>query len=80
VEHALRPLFGFFEALTVPTAVYASDADFVDGQLAEAGVLERVSAAAQQLAGLIGTDASKADTTSPVSFTSLQVVRRGAAR
>jgi FMN reductase len=45
-EHALRPLFGFFEALTVPTAVYASDADFVDGQLAEAGVLARVSTAA----------------------------------
>ncbi len=28
VEHALRPLFGFFTALTVPTAVYASDPDF----------------------------------------------------
>jgi FMN reductase len=80
VEHALRPLFGFFEALTVPTAVYASDADFVDGQLAEAGVLERVSTAAQQLAGLIGTHASKAETVSSSSSVSLQVVRRGAAR
>jgi FMN reductase len=80
VEHALRPLFGFFEALTIPTAVYASDADFVDGQLAEAGVLARVSAAAQQLANLIGAEAPKAETISPLSSVNLQVVRRGAAR
>ena len=79
VEHALRPLFGFFEALTIPTAVYASDADFVDGQLAEAGVLERVSAAAQQLAGVIGGEASKANAVSPLSPVNL-VVRRGASR
>jgi FMN reductase len=80
VEHALRPLFGFFEALTIPTAVYASDADFVDGQLAEAGVLGRVSTAARQLANLIGTEASKAETVSLLPSVNLQVVRRGAAR
>jgi FMN reductase len=80
VEHALRPLFGFFEALTVPTAVYASDADFVDGQLAEAGVLARVNTAAQQLANLIGAEAPKAETISSLSSISLQAVRRGAAR
>ena len=33
VEHQLRPLFGFFEALTMPTAIYASDKDFADGVL-----------------------------------------------
>jgi FMN reductase len=80
VEHALRPLFGFFEALTIPTAVYASDADFVGGQLAEAGVQARVSTAAQQLASLIGAEAPKAETISPLSSVNLQVVRRGAAR
>jgi FMN reductase len=80
VEHTLRPLFGFFEALTIPTAVYASDADFVEGQLAEAGVMARVSTAAQQLAGLIGTEASKAETVSSLSSGGLQVVRRGAGR
>ena len=63
VEHALRPLFGFFEALTIPTAVYASDADFQDGQLIEAGVLARVNAAAQQLAGAIDPSSSATDTT-----------------
>ncbi len=80
VEHALRPLFGFFEALTVPTAVYASDADFVEGQLSEAGVLARVSTAAQQLANLIGAEAPKADANLSRSSVNLQVIRRGAAR
>jgi FMN reductase len=30
VEHQLRPLFGFFMAHTLPTAVYAADRDFAD--------------------------------------------------
>ena len=32
LEHALRPLFSFFQALTVPVAIFASAADF-DGTL-----------------------------------------------
>lgn len=32
LEHALRPLFGFFQALTVPVAIFASAGDF-DGTL-----------------------------------------------
>lgn len=32
IEHQLRPLFGFFEAISLPTGVYAFGADFVDGQ------------------------------------------------
>jgi FMN reductase len=31
VEHQLRPLFAFFEAFILPTAIYASSRDFVDG-------------------------------------------------
>lgn len=53
VEHQLRPLFGFFTALTTPTAVYASDGDFSDGRLADAGVRARAEAAAGQLAALL---------------------------
>lgn len=33
VEHQLRPMFGFFEALTMRTAIYASDKDFANGVL-----------------------------------------------
>jgi FMN reductase len=32
LEHALRPLFGFFQALTIPVAIFASAGDF-DGTL-----------------------------------------------
>jgi FMN reductase len=53
VEHQLRPLFGFFEALTAPTAIYASDPDFTDGNLTGSAVTERVAAAAGQLTALL---------------------------
>jgi FMN reductase len=77
VEHALRPLFGFFEALTVPTAVYASDADFTDGQLTDAGVLARAGAAAQQMAGLLN-DLQRADVFPETKIADLHVVGRRA--
>ncbi|MBL0406938.1 FMN reductase [Microvirga aerilata] len=80
MEHALRPLFGFFEALTVPTAVYASEADFIDGQLVEAGLLARVNTAAQQLAVLIASGAPKAGAAPPLPSVNLQAFRRGAGR
>lgn len=47
-EHALRPLFGFFEALSVPTAIYATDRDFVDGKIASDIVKHRVTQAVDQ--------------------------------
>ena len=42
VEHQLRPLFGFFEALALPTAIYASDKDFSEGVLQSEAILKRV--------------------------------------
>lgn len=53
VEHQLRPLFGFFEALTLPTAIYAADRDFSDGKLVSKGVSLRVSDAVDQAASLL---------------------------
>lgn len=41
VEHQLRPLFAFFEALVLPTAVYATDRDFLDGVLASEAIRKR---------------------------------------
>lgn len=49
-EHQLRPLFGFFSALTMPTSVYASDEDFVDGTLVDPTTLARIASAAAELA------------------------------
>jgi FMN reductase len=66
VEQHLRPLFGFFEALTIPTAVYAAESDFAAGALAEAGVIERVATAAAQLSALLGQRAGHAFNAAPV--------------
>src|SRR3954451_15534410 len=54
VEHQLRPLFGFFTALTVPTAVYASDEDFRGAVLVEETTRERAAVAAKQLGQFLG--------------------------
>lgn len=45
LEHQLRPLFGFFQALTLPVGVYASDSDFEAYELVSADVRRRVSQA-----------------------------------
>lgn len=55
-EHQLRPLFGFFSALTVPTYVYASDADFKGGVLQNEAILARVSQAAREMCSFLARD------------------------
>lgn len=49
IEHHLRPLFGFFEALSMPTVIYASDADFINGKISSDPVLRRIELAVKQL-------------------------------
>jgi len=49
VEHQLRPLFGFFEALTLPTAIYATDRDFADGVLVSETIRQRAAQAVDEL-------------------------------
>ncbi|WP_085044263.1 FMN reductase [Ensifer aridi] len=55
VEHQLRPLFGFFQAHTLPTAIYAANRDFVDYRLINEAVRHRAQQAVRELAPLIGT-------------------------
>lgn len=52
VEHQLRPLFGYFEALTVPTAVYACAAE-LEGDAPAPPLAARLDAAAAQLSALL---------------------------
>lgn len=49
VEHQLRPLFGFFMAHTLPTAVYASDRDFTDYRIASDALSDRIGAVVEEL-------------------------------
>ena len=51
IEHALRPLFSYLGALTVPTGVYAATADF--GGAGSAPLAARVDRAAAELAALL---------------------------
>ncbi|APG95158.1 FMN reductase [Sinorhizobium americanum] len=53
IEHQLRPLFGFFNALSLPTSIYAVETDFVDNRLTNPAVLERVDRAIADLARLL---------------------------
>ncbi len=51
IEHALRPLFSYLGATTVPTGVYAATADF--GGEGTAVLAERIDRAGRELAGLL---------------------------
>lgn len=49
IEHQLRPLFGFFQALSLPLGVYASESDFDDYQLLNPALHERIERALDPL-------------------------------
>jgi len=47
-EHELRPLFGFFRALSLPTALYATESDFNNYALVSDAIIQRVAVAAKE--------------------------------
>ena len=51
VEHALRPLFAYLQAVVVPTGVFAATEDF--GSVAGSRLSERVDRAADELVALL---------------------------
>jgi FMN reductase len=52
LEHAVRPLFAYLNAATVPTAVYAATEDWGEGAVAADGrLVDRIDRAARELAG-----------------------------
>jgi FMN reductase len=60
IEHQLRPLFAFFQALTLPLGVYASNTDF-DGYVINSDVLRsRIDLAAERALPLVNYAASQA--------------------
>ncbi len=42
VEHQMRPLFGFFQSLTLPIGIYAQPGDFEDYELASRALRRRI--------------------------------------
>ena len=45
IEHQIRPLLAFFQTLTLPVGVYASEEDFQDGKLQSKAVTDRIQLA-----------------------------------
>lgn len=52
LDHQLRPLFSFFQALTLPVGVYASEADFTHYQISSELLRARIRLAAERAAPL----------------------------
>jgi FMN reductase len=62
LEHALRPLFAFFQALTVPVAFYASAGDFDGTTLLNPRVHSRIEVGLTDVVDLLRTRATGART------------------
>jgi FMN reductase len=62
VEHQLRPLFAFFEALVLPTAVYATERDFRDGVLEAEPIRKRGVQAIEEAAVALAARGHRAGT------------------
>ena len=60
LEHALRPLFGFFQAMTVPVALFASCGDFDGTLLLNPRVHGRIQMALADVADLLRARAGSA--------------------
>jgi FMN reductase len=54
LDHQLRPLFSFFQALTLPIGVYATEADFSNYQITSELLKARIQLAAERAAPLFG--------------------------
>ena len=53
LEHAMRPLFAYLRAVTVPTAVFAASEDWAGGDGTTGGLAERIVRAAGELADVV---------------------------
>jgi len=53
VEHQMRPLFGFFQSLTLPLGIYAAESDFADYQIRSEDLRERIDTAVSRTLPLV---------------------------
>jgi FMN reductase len=53
LEHAMRPMFAYLKAVTVPTGVFAASEDWGTGGTMDAGLSSRITVAATELADLV---------------------------
>ncbi len=53
VEHQMRPLFGFFQALTLPLGIFANERDFTDYRVSSPELDERIETALSRALPLV---------------------------
>jgi len=53
VEHQMRPLFGFFQALTLPLGIYATEAEFTDYEITSDELRERIALSTRRTLALV---------------------------
>ncbi|MDX9667941.1 FMN reductase [Pseudomonas sp. P5_152] len=58
IDHQLRPLFSFFQSVTLPLGVYASQADFSDYQITSEALNTRIRLAVERAAPLFSAHAA----------------------
>ena len=56
VEHQMRPLFGFFQSLTLPLGIYAAESDFADYEISSQDLRDRIDTAVSRTLPLVRTD------------------------
>jgi FMN reductase len=61
IEHQFRPLFSFFQALTLPTAVYAHDSDFAQREITSQRLADRIEKAVAKAVPLIASHLTERD-------------------
>jgi FMN reductase len=82
LEHAMRPLFAYLHAITVPTAVFAASEDWASGNQPEAagttaGLAQRIERAAGELADLMAWRPAEAPVDPFETPTSFEALLRG---
>jgi FMN reductase len=61
IEHQFRPLFAFFQALTLPVGIYAHDSDFTDYQLTNETLQARIDKAVAKAVPVIWSNLEEKD-------------------
>lgn len=55
VEHQMRPLFGFFQALTLPLGIFATEGDFENYRITSEELEKRIALSTSRTIGLLSS-------------------------
>jgi FMN reductase len=55
VEHQMRPLFGFFQALTLPLGIFATESDFENYEIVSEELTQRITLSTSRTIGLLSS-------------------------